>query len=272
MKKTNCYHCGNECKVTNAFVFNQKHFCCNGCKTVFKILHANNLNGYYAFEQAPGKIPEEISVQYDYLDSVHIAKKLLDFDADTTSIVTLNIPHIHCSSCIWILENLHKLSKNIRAAQVNFPKKTVRIVFNKEVISLKEIALLLHSIGYAPYIRLENTETNKSEPSDKSLIYKIGIAGFAFGNIMFLSFPEYLEADEFWLNQYKPFFRWIAFFLAVPVLLYSSQEYLFSAYKGLKHRIANIDIPIFLEARMKLFLAQDKDIWTASLACFFSYS
>ena len=246
MKKTNCYHCGNECKVANAVVFDQKNFCCNGCKTVFKILHANNLNSYYTFEQAPGKIPEEISGQYDYLDSAHIAKKLLDFDSDTTSIVTLNIPHIHCSSCIWILENLHKLNKNIRAAQVNFPKKTVRIVFDKEVISLKEIVLLLHSIGYDPYIRLENTETKKSESTDKSLIYKIGIAGFAFGNIMFLSFPEYLEADEFWLNQYKPFFRWIAFFLAVPVLLYSAQEYLFSAYKGLKHRIANIDIPISL--------------------------
>ena len=246
MEKTTCYHCGNDCKDANSLVFDLKDFCCNGCKTVYEILNENELTCYYDFEQSPGKVPEEIKGKYEYLDNESIVSKLLEFDDETTSIVTLNIPHIHCSSCIWVLENLHRLDKRLSSTQVNFPKKTVRIVFNKENISLKEIVLLLSSIGYDPYISLENAESNKRNSSDKSLIYKLGVAGFAFGNIMFLSFPEYFEVDEFWLNQYKPFFRWIMFFMAVPVLVFSAQDYFTSAYKGLKHKILNIDVPISL--------------------------
>jgi len=242
----NCYHCGNECTNSAALIFKEKHFCCNGCKTVFEILNENELSSYYEFEQSPGRIPEEIKGKYDYLDNQAIAIKLFEFDTETTSIITLNIPHIHCSSCIWVLENLHRLNNKIQSSQVNFPKKTVRIVFDKNIISLKEIVLLLSSIGYEPYISLENTKIQKDKKSDKTLIYKLAVAGFAFGNIMFLSFPEYFEVDEFWLNQYKPFFRWIVFFMAIPVLLYAAQEYFIAAYKGLKHKILNIDVPISL--------------------------
>lgn len=247
MKQTeNCYHCGNECTESTALVFEQKNFCCNGCKTVFEILNDSELTSYYDFEKSPGKIPEEIKGKYDYLDNEQIASKLYEFDTENTTIITLNIPHIHCSSCIWILENLNKLNQNIHSAQVNFPKKTVRIIFDKNTISLKNIAILLSSIGYEPYISLENAKNAKNNKSDKSLIYKLGVAGFAFGNIMFLSFPEYFEVDEFWLNQYKSFFRWIMFFMALPVMFYSAQDYFISAYKGLRHKILNIDVPISL--------------------------
>jgi Cu+-exporting ATPase len=263
MEKANCYHCGNDCKDTNSLVFDQKNFCCNGCKTVYEILNENELNCYYDFEQAPGKIPEEISGKYDYLDTPSIAAKILEFDDDVTSIVTLNIPHIHCSSCIWILENLHRLNKHLSSSQVNFPNKTVRIVFHKELISLKEIVILLNSIGYDPYISLENAESNKTKVADKTLIYKLGVAGFAFGNIMFLSFPEYFEVDEFWLNQYKSFFRWIMFCMAIPVLVYSAQDYFISAYKGLKHKILNIDVPIALGV-LVLFVRSSYEIFTKS--------
>lgn len=246
MEQVNCYHCGNECEDTNSYIREEKVFCCSGCITVYEILNENELTCYYDFEQSPGKIPEEIQGKYDYLDNETIASKLYDFDSETTCVITLNIPHIHCSSCIWILENLHRLNNDVSAVQVNFPKKTARITFNKEKISLKDLVILLSSIGYDPYISLENTENNKNKQADKSLTYKIGVAGFAFGNIMFLSFPEYFEVDEFWLNQYKPFFRWIMFCMALPVLVYSAQDYLISAYKGIKHRIINIDIPIAL--------------------------
>ncbi len=246
MEKTNCYHCGNDCNEEDVLVLNEKHFCCNGCKTVFEILNENELTCYYDFETSPGKIPEEIEGKYDYLDNESIASKLYEFDSEETSIITFNIPHIHCSSCIWVLENLHKLNPKINSSKVNFPKKTVRIVFHKKDISLKEVVILLNSIGYDPYISLENTVQDKNKTSDKTLIYKLGVAGFAFGNIMFLSFPEYFEVNEFWLNQYKPFFRWIMFFLSTPVLLYSSQDYFITAYKGIRHKILNIDVPIAL--------------------------
>ncbi|RRO20888.1 heavy metal translocating P-type ATPase [Flavobacteriaceae bacterium 14752] len=239
-----CYHCGDPCQPTNIEAYD-KHFCCHGCKTVFEIFSENDLTCYYDFENAPGKTPPELEGKYDFLNQDDIVEKLVDFNDGDTQIINLYIPHIHCSSCIWILENLNKLNPHISNSQVNFPKKTVQIQYNCTKTNLKEVVNLLTSIGYEPYISLEDMDKPDSK-IDRSLTYKIGIAGFAFGNVMFLSFPEYFEVSEFWLDQYKPVFRWLMFAFSLPVVFYAAQDYFKSAFSILKTKQLNIDIPIAL--------------------------
>ncbi len=244
MKSTQCYHCGDSCD-SKLIKFDDKSFCCNGCKTVYEIFSSNDLTCYYNFQDNPGAIPTEIQGKYDFLDNITIAEKLLDFNDGNTHIVTLYIPHIHCSSCIWVLENLHKLNTKVTTSQVDFPKKKVRITYNSEEITLKEIVLLMSSIGYEPYISLEDYDSGK-KAIDRSLIYKLGVAGFAFGNVMFLSFPEYFQVDGFWIENYKNIFRWLMFTFSLPVVFYAGQGYFVSAFKGLRSKILNIDVPIAL--------------------------
>ncbi len=243
-KHKTCFHCGLSSEFS-PIIYDDKSFCCNGCKTVYEIFSANDLACYYDLENAPGTTPKEIEGKYDFLDNDKIVEKLLEFNNEKTQIITLYIPHIHCSSCIWILENLNKLHPSISASIVNFSKKTVRVTYSNETFSLKELVILLSNIGYEPYISLDDYSTGKI-PIDRSLIYKLGIAGFAFGNVMFLSFPEYFQVDGFWLEQYKPVFRWLMFVFSLPVVFYSSQEYFISAYKGLRSKLLNIDVPIAL--------------------------
>jgi P-type Cu+ transporter len=243
-KHKTCFHCGLN-SDSSPIIYNEKSFCCNGCKTVYEIFSTNDLACYYDLENAPGATPNEIEGKYDFLDNEKIVEKLLEFNNEKTQIVTLYIPHIHCSSCIWILENLHKLQPSINTSIVNFGKKTVRVTYSSETFSLKELVLLLSNIGYEPYISLDDYSTGKTQV-DRSLIYKLGIAGFAFGNVMFLSFPEYFQVDGFWLEQYKPVFRWLMFTFSLPVVFYSAQEYFISAYKGLRSKLLNIDVPIAL--------------------------
>ncbi|UNY99175.1 heavy metal translocating P-type ATPase metal-binding domain-containing protein [Zhouia spongiae] len=261
-----CYHCGTECD-TGSFVFDSKDFCCNGCKTVYQIFSENDLAGYYELEKSPGASPLMDKGKFDFLDNDKIVEKLLEFNDGDTQIINLYIPHIHCSSCIWVLENLNKLNSSIRSSLVNFPKKTVRITYNSKEIPLKALVLLLNTIGYEPYISLEDYQQNK-KGKDRSLIYKLGIAGFAFGNVMLLSFPEYFEVDEFWLNQYKHFFRWIMFTLSLPVVFYAASDYFVSAYKGIRSKILNIDIPIALGIAV-LFIRSTYEIITNTGQGFF---
>ncbi|MDX1317764.1 MAG: heavy metal translocating P-type ATPase metal-binding domain-containing protein, partial [Xanthomarina gelatinilytica] len=220
MEHQSCFHCGDSCG-NHAITFQEKSFCCNGCKTVYEIFSENDLTCYYDLQSAPGAIPKEIQGKYDFLEQQNIIDKLLEFNDGNTQIVTLYIPHIHCSSCIWILENLNKLNPGISSSQVNFGKKNVRITYNSNLCSLKEVVILVSSIGYEPYISLEDFKTGKSNVN-RSLIYKLGVAGFAFGNVMFLSFPEYFEVGEYWLEQYKHLFRWLMFAFSVPVIFYSA--------------------------------------------------
>ncbi|MEY2922081.1 MAG: Copper-exporting P-type ATPase, partial [Bacteroidota bacterium] len=245
MDTTTCFHCGLEIIEKELIIFDDKNFCCNGCKTVYEIFSTNDMSCYYDFQANPGATPLDINGKYDFLDDENIVSKLLEFQENNTNIVSLYIPHIHCSSCIWVLENLQKLQNGIGTSQVNFPEKKVRITYNPEISSLKSIVELLCSIGYEPYISLENFDEGK-KAVDRSLIYKIGVAFFCFGNIMLLSFPEYFEVNEFWINQYRGFLRWLIFALSLPSFLYSASGYYVAAWKSIKARMLNIEIPIAL--------------------------
>ncbi|PZR13839.1 MAG: heavy metal translocating P-type ATPase [Flavobacterium psychrophilum] len=245
METQHCFHCGLDVIKKEEIIFDDKSFCCNGCKTVYEIFSLNGLTDYYKFENNPGATPLDINGRYDFLDNDDIVKRLLEFEEAGTAIVSLYIPHIHCSSCIWILENLNRLNGHIRNSQVNFHDKKVRIVYNPDDISLKQIVELLCKIGYEPYISLENYEATKKKV-DRDLIYKLGVAFFCFGNVMLLSFPEYFEVEEYWLDNYRGFFRWLIFALSLPSFFYAASGYYISAWKSLRSRMLNIDVPIAL--------------------------
>ncbi|MES1216581.1 MAG: heavy metal translocating P-type ATPase metal-binding domain-containing protein, partial [Bacteroidota bacterium] len=194
-KKISCYHCGEIC-VTSKIRSEDKVFCCEGCKMVFHILNQNDLCEYYNLNDKPG-INQKISIRKDkfsFLEDPLIQSKLISFKNDEQLHVTFYLPQMHCSSCLYLLENLHRLDPGIISSKVNFIRKEVDIVLLLPQSSLRKAAELLTSIGYEPYISLNDLKETRPVIS-KSMIYQLGIAGFCFGNIMLMSFPEYLGID-----------------------------------------------------------------------------
>ncbi len=244
MSEASCYHCGDLCD-NESVVFDEKKFCCNGCKMVYSIFSENGLDYFYELEKNPGIKPSDSINRFEYLKSDEIVQKLLDFEDETIQVVTFYIPKIHCSSCIWILENLNRLNPNIVKTRVNFSSKKVTFHYRHKEFSLFDLVNLLNQIAYTPVIRLDDENKPKIIVHRKS-IYQLAIAGFAFGNIMLLSFPEYFQVSELWLDHFKPFFRWLMLILSLPVVFYSSQNFFVVAFQSLKRGILNIDVPIAL--------------------------
>ncbi len=239
-----CFHCGEECNDDEIRI-GDKLFCCNGCKTVFELLNQNDLCTYYNLDKTPGLSKKnEIKKNFDFLNDEELKERLIDFTDGKTTTVTFSIPQTHCSSCIWILENLYKMDAGIIHSQANFLKKIVSIKFDEEKTSLKNIVILLDSIGYEPDLNLAEKEVEKSALINKRLWYKIGVTGFAAGNIMLFSFPEYLSLNEIGNDEIKPIFSYLNIIFSLPVFFYSASEYFISAYKGLKKKIVNVDVPI----------------------------
>lgn len=240
-----CYHCGDFCK-DESIAIEDKYFCCSGCKTVYEILNQGELCTYYNFQENPGISPKNFeSKKFDYLDDVSTINKLLEFQDDKISKITFFIPQMHCSSCIWLLENLFKLNPAITTSTVNFVRKELTLKFLHQKISLKNVVVLISSVGYEPQINLDSTEKKIETKSNKTLYYKVGVAGFCFGNIMMFSFPEYFSittAD----SLLKSFFNYLNLILSLPVFFYSASDYFVSAYKGLRKKIINIDVPLSL--------------------------
>lgn len=246
VKKIICYHCGLDCP-SNDIKINEKYFCCNGCKTVYEMLYTNDMCDYYAIEETPGisKI-NETKRNFDFLDDTDLKQKLIDFTDAKLTTITFDIPQMHCSSCVWILENLYKFDEGIVFSEVDFLQKTLAVKYIEEKTSLRKVVELLDSLGYLPNLNLEEKREDKLKDEYKRLYYKIGIAGFSFGNVMLLSFPEYLSLTDKVTQDMQVIFNWLMIALSLPVFLYSASEYYISAYKGLKNWIVNIDVPITL--------------------------
>ncbi|MGE5353207.1 MAG: heavy metal translocating P-type ATPase [Acidobacteriota bacterium] len=242
-----CYHCGSDCHEEGISI-GEKSFCCSGCKTVYEILEKNNLGHYYAFTASPGASQKSshLKNKYEYLDDAGTARRLIDLTDGTVSTVTFYIPFMHCSSCIWLLENLYKFNAGIQYSRVNFLQKKITIRYNETIISLRGVAELLATIGYEPEVSLQSTEEGNKKTQDKSIYYKTGIAGFCFGNIMLLSFPEYLSIVNNVDLFLKGIFSYLILILSLPVFFYCSSGYFTSAYRALKKKMINIDFPISL--------------------------
>ena len=249
VKKTSCYHCGDDCNK-DIITYDGRSFCCEGCKLVYDLLKENSLcNTYYRLNQSPGiKGSESADAgKYEYLDNPGVSKKLVRFSDDNQTYITFFIPSIHCSSCIWLLENLHRINEGVISSKVNFTRKEADIGFNPNQVKLSEIAALLTHIGYEPLINLDAVEENHRKPSNRKQIVKIGIAGFGFGNIMMLSFPEYFSMGNFHDQVKLPhFFAYLNLVLSLPVFFYSASGFFTSAWKSLRHKYLNIDAPIAL--------------------------
>lgn len=245
---TSCYHCGDHCDA-HAIKEDGHSFCCDGCRLVYELLRDNNLCNYYDLTKAPGKSagsPERRKA-YLSLDDPAVRPKLIRFENGNMSRVVFQVPVMHCSSCIWLLEHLPRMKKGIIASTVNFQRKEVSVDFENGTLRLSEIASLLADIGYAPAISLGDMELRGKGKKNYGRVLRIGIAGFCFGNIMLLSFPEYLSTGDLAeLPQLKTFFGWISLLLSLPVLLYSASGFFVSAWKTIRTRTLNIDAPIAL--------------------------
>ncbi|WP_242920193.1 heavy metal translocating P-type ATPase [Pontibacter liquoris] len=241
-----CYHCGDTCN-DGPIEAHDKVFCCDGCKTVYELLEENNLCTYYNLEQTPGitgKQPVAES-RFAYLDDAGVTTQLISFRNDSICKLTLYVPQMHCSSCIWLLENLFKLNPGVSASTVNFLRKEVSITYLHQQTTLREVVQLLARIGYEPAITLADTEGKKATKPNRGVIYKLGIAGFCFGNVMLLAFPDYL-AGEGIQQTYGQFFGYLSLLLSVPVLLFSARGFFTTAWQGIRQRVVNIDMPISL--------------------------
>lgn len=240
----NCFHCGDPCADDHR-VHHGKDFCCHGCEVVYDLLNEAGLCDYYELEKQPGvkqgsSLDEQRSELFNMLE---VRSRLVEFSEQGITRVRFNVPQMHCSSCIWLLENLHRIDPAVIRARVSFADKELTITFREEQLPLAGLVELLRRIGYGP--QLTNAANARGQGTVPRMLYiRLGVAGFVFGNTMLLSFPEYLGADN--EAGLKVGFQWLIVLFSFPVVFFLSTDFFRSAWAGLRSRTVNIDIPIAL--------------------------
>lgn len=242
-----CFHCGLPCG-SRPIVEEGRPFCCHGCATVHGLLHASGLGRFYELQAHPGSQIQRAAQreQYAFLDNPAVQGPLLDFTDGRTSRVTFQVPAIHCVACVWLLENLFRLHPGVGGSRVNFGRREVAISFAPDQIALSELVALLASIGYEPRLTLGGVERDQADPARRRLHLQVGVAGFAFGNIMLFALPTYFGLDSLSGPMFARLFGLISLALALPVLVFSAADYFRSAWLSLRQRMLTLDVPIAL--------------------------
>jgi Cu+-exporting ATPase len=244
---TPCAHCG-ELSPPGAVTLGDNVFCCNGCKSVFQILNEYNLCEYYQLNDHPGHT-QGINIRKDkfaFLDDPDIAQKLIQFTGDRQTHVTFYLPQIHCSSCLWLLENIRQINPAIISSRVNFGQKEIFLTFDSTRATLRDIVETLTRIGYEPHLSLEEVTDAQIRKTNKKGWYKIGLAGFCFANIMMLSIPEYFAGNESIEPLIRQTFTILILSLSIPVITYCASDFFTNAWHGIRSKYLNIDVPIAL--------------------------
>ena len=250
-KRRDCTHCGQEVKEAVWNADQSAVYCCFGCKVVDEMIRQRG----NPLEQAQLKTDK-----YAYLNEETIQQKLIDFKDEKYTRITLHLPQIHCSSCIYLLENLSEIEEGITNVQVNFSKKQAAITFRQEQIALAKLAALLDYIHYAPDFK---TNTKTKTKSNKHLLLQLGVAGFFFGNTMLLAFPDYFGNSLSLTPELQQFFRYLMMGFSIPVILFSGRDYFLNAAKSLRAGFLSIDLPIALGITV-LFLRSSYEVFSAT--------
>jgi len=241
-----CVHCGLDCPP-NPPRLDDHYFCCAGCRTVYQILSENGMARFYSIEATPGvKPPEAVSTVYAALDQPDVRRRVVDFSNGRITRVTFRIPAMHCAACVWLLENLYRIVPGVGRSEVNFPRKEVAIFLEDTGVKLSDLAARLAALGYPPELKLDRLSGMTQATGHRRLLLQVGIAGFAFGNVMMMSLPSYLGLDPVREAAIKNLFAAISLALAIPVLLFSAQDFYRGAWAGLRQRYLTIDFPLAL--------------------------
>ncbi len=239
-----CYHCGDPCAEEHR-VHDHHDFCCQGCEVVYDLLNESGLCDYYALEKQPGvKQRNTVDEQRTELfELAEVRERIVEFSEEGITRARFHVPQMHCSSCIWLLENLHRIDPAILRSRVSFTDKELVITFREDRLALAQLVKLMRRIGYGPQMTA-SSGTRKRTAVPRLMYIRLGVAGFIFGNTMMFSFPEYLGAGT--EAGLKTGFQWLTILFSLPVVFFLSTDFFKSAWAGIRSKQVNIDQPIAL--------------------------
>ncbi len=156
--------------------------------------------------------------------------------------IMLSLPTIHCAACISSIERNLSKTHGVRSVRVNLTLKRVSIEAEPDITPEKMVAVL-ERIGYEAHELdagiLQVTTTDKV---GRELLMRLAVAGFAMMNVMMLSVAVWGGAQD----ATRDLLHWVSAAIAMPAIAFSAQPFFKSAWKMLRVRRLNMDVPISL--------------------------
>src|SRR5712691_2141001 len=164
----------------------------------------------------------------------------------------LAVDGVGCAGCIRKIESGLKRLPGIVDARLNFTNRRLAVDWQDGALEAGEIIGALERIGYRAYpfepARAEEDEARHA----RALLQCLAVAGFAAMNIMLLSVSVWSGGAADMASETRDFFHWLSALIALPAAAYAGQPFFRSAWRALRARSLNMDVPISLGVLLAL--------------------
>lgn len=252
-----CFHCGlpvpADCKLQVTIAGTPRAMCCPGCQAVAQTIVDIGMESYYEHRtasapgtlQAPELVPEFLNELQDW-DDPELQQPFVHSPDSTHREITLMVNGITCAACVWLVEqNLNRLD-GVEQCQVNLSSHRARVVWNPGSTSLSRIIRAIAQVGYKaePYNPVQQEDIIKRE--NRQALLRMGLAGLGAMQVMMYAAGLYWGAWEGIDPDHVVFLRWVSGVVCTPVFFYSCVPFYQNAWRALKHRHLNMDVPVSL--------------------------
>lgn len=253
MLQQRCFHCHEpvpagtdfHCKVLTE----TQVFCCAGCQAVAETIVAQGLSDYYKFRsKAASKanaIPAELQAQLTSYDSAEVLQDLTQQVGEAQRI-ELSINGMSCAACAWLIERKLQQNSAVQRVSVNSGTARCELVWDAKTAPLSQILSQISELGYQGSPFVADLEEQNFQQELNAYLKRLAVSGIMTMQVMMLAFGLYFGEFSGIEAQYEGYLRWVSLLLTLPVMAYAALPFSSSAWRALKARQLNMDVPITL--------------------------
>jgi Cu2+-exporting ATPase len=182
--------------------------------------------------------------------------------------IDLAVEGVSCAGCMSKIERGLSALPDVTLARVNLTDRRVALEWKDGALDPAYFIDRLAELGYKAYpfepVRAEADETEQAS----FLLRCLGVAAFAAMNVMMLSIPVWSGNVTDMIPEQRDFFHWLSALIALPAAAYSGQPFFRSAFRALRARRTNMDVPISIGIMLALAMSVVETIHHAEHAYF----
>lgn len=253
MLQQRCFHCHEPVPAGTDFycevLAETQVFCCAGCQAVAETIVAQGLSDYYKFRsKAASKanaIPAELQAQLTSYDSAEVLQDLTQQVGEAQRI-ELSINGMSCAACAWLIERKLQQNSAVQRVSVNSGTARCELVWDAKTAPLSQILSQISELGYQGSPFVADLEEQNFQQELNAYLKRLAVSGIMTMQVMMLAFGLYFGEFSGIEAQYEGYLRWVSLLLTFPVMAYAALPFSSSAWRALKARQLNMDVPITL--------------------------
>jgi Cu2+-exporting ATPase len=243
-----CSHCTLPVPPGRLREAESDQFCCEGCETVFAVLHDHGLERWYELRgpEGEGQRARTSGRSYEEFDAESFRTMHCRALAGGLLSAELYLEGVHCPACVWLVERLPFVLDGVTGTRLNLGRSSCRVTWDPSRVEASAIARALDRLGYSPHPWRRSEADALRRKEDRRELLRLAVAGAAAGNVMLLSIALYGGWFSGIETAHANLLRWTGLAASLPAVLWAALPFFRGAARSLLARRLHVDLPVAL--------------------------